>query len=371
MAHLRTLYKRTSTGAIQEWHKEVEGDKHRTISGQREGKLVTSAWTVCTPKNVGKANETSGEEQAMLEAEADYTKKLARGYFESVNDIDGGSLFKPMLAKDFHDYPITSFDHVFSQPKLDGARCIAKADGLYTRQGKIYESVPHISEDLALFFQTFPNAMLDGELYADKNVADFNTIMSLVRKKAPDSQRLADSKAAIQYHVYDYPTTGGRFEFRHRSILADSIIFGDSIVVVPTEKVRDHAHLDELNAKYLSEGYEGQMVRVGEESYENKRSKTLLKRKEFLDNEFRVISIAEGVGNRSGMAGFITYELGDGTDRTFKSGIRGSHAYCKELLRDAESYKGGTGTVRYFELTPDGIPRFPVTVALFKEERDV
>lgn len=42
-----------------------------------------------------------------------------------------------------------------------------------------------------------------------------------------------------------------------------------------------------------------------------------------------------------------------------------------DLAKDADSYVGGQGTVRYFQLTPEGKPRFPVTVALYQGERDV
>jgi len=373
--HLRKLYKRTSTGATQEWHKEIDGNRYRTYSGQVGGKIVTSSWKVAQPKNVGKSNETTGAEQAALEVEAEYTKKLSSGYFDSSSAIDDEtSLFKPMLAKDYNSYPVTSFTgDVFSQPKLDGARCIAKADGLFSRTGKDINSVPHIREDLEVFFRTFPDMILDGELYADKDVADFNTIMSLVRKADPTEEGLAASKAAIKYHVYDYPTQAGPFRHRIHALNNAALLFGPSIVVVETKEVDNHVLLNALNADYLREGYEGQMVRVGSAAYENKRSKSLLKRKEFKDDEYKVVAITEGEGNRSGMAGFITYELGD-PDRpgaTFKSGIRGSHDYCKTLLANADNYIGGLGTVRYFELTTDGIPRFPVTVNLFQGLRDI
>jgi len=275
-----------------------------------------------------------------------------------------------MLAESYDKYPVTDFKaDVFSQPKLDGARCIATAKGLFTRQGKEWVATPHIVEDLALFFETFPDAILDGELY--DHDTDFNTIMSLVKQKNPDVDDFAASRAVIKYHVYDYPSHPGRFSMRSHGLKNDSIIFGPSIVVVETSKVLNQEALDFLNAGYLSEGYEGQMVRTGTSEYENRRTKDLKKRKEFIDAEYTIVDISEGAGNRAGMAGYITYQLGDGTDRTFGSGIKGTHAFCKELLQNAEKYQGGQGTVRYFELTLDGIPRFPVTVDVFEGKRDV
>jgi hypothetical protein len=82
----RTIYKRTSTGAVQIWYGELDRDngRYRTSSGQQSGKITTSEWTQCQPKNVGRANATSAGEQAECELEAMYEKRLAREYHESI-----------------------------------------------------------------------------------------------------------------------------------------------------------------------------------------------------------------------------------------------------------------------------------------------
>ena len=67
---LDTLYKKTTIGKTQTWTIEVENDKFRTISGQSGGKKITNKWTVCEAKNPGKKNATTGETQALKEAEA-------------------------------------------------------------------------------------------------------------------------------------------------------------------------------------------------------------------------------------------------------------------------------------------------------------
>lgn len=365
--NLKNLFKRTSTGATQQWCKEIDGGKYRTLSGQVGGAITTSAWTVCTGKNIGRSNETTPEDQALLEVTADYTKKLSQGgYFTSIEDIDGGDLFKPMLAKSYDD--IKPGFPVASQPKLDGIRCIATARGLFSRTGKPIMSVPHVAADLVDFFDRMPDAILDGELYADKLSQDFNKIMSLVRKADPDAAELAESAAIVQYHVYDLPSLNGTFHQRSM-VLSQLSTVGPSVVIVKTDVIETQERLDELNGEYVGQGYEGQMIRVLNSKYENKRSNFLLKRKSFVDGEFTIVAIEEGVGNRSGMAGRIIYELGDG--RQFGSGVKGSHEYARELLRDEAKYVGGQGTVRFFTPTPGGIPRFPVTVAVFEGQRDI
>ena len=365
----RTLYKRTTTGAVQVWHMEIDGDRYRTHSGQLDGKSVASGWTVAQGTNVGRSNERTAYEQAQLEVENQYIKKLAQGgYKEDINDIDVAEFFKPMLAKTYGE---VAFDFpVYSQPKLDGIRCIATRQGLFSRQGKPITAVPHIWEALKGAFDYNPNLILDGELYADKLANDFNKIISLVRKANPTPQELVESAETIKYHVYDLPSSTGTFRQRSgelRALVANHL--GDEIQFVETERVEDQEALDALNGRYVEQNYEGQMVRIAESKYEQKRSKNLLKRKEFKDQEFRIVSINEGVGNRSGMAGYITYELGDG--RTFNSGLRGSHDFARQLLIERDLFVGGEGTVRFFALTPDGVPRFPVTTAVYEGSRNL
>lgn len=368
------IYKRTSTGAVQEWHRELEvtdeGEvRYRSVSGQVNGKAVKAGWTVVQGKNIGKSNETTPLEQARLEIQADYTKKLAQGgYHETATEIDNAKFFKPMLAKKYEDDFPGFGAKIISQPKLDGVRCIATKDGLWSRQGKPFDAVPHISSNLKPFFDRFPDAVLDGELYADKFDDDFNAIISLVKKKNPTPARLKEAAEHISYHVYDFPSVEGPFDVRYAKLEEYAILDYDCITLVPTTEIEDQDELDAHMQLYVEAGYEGQIIRIANLPYENKRSKQLLKRKDFMDEEFTVVAIEEGKGNRSGMAGYITYRMEDGTE--FGSGIKGTHEYCKQLLVDADKYVGGTGTVKFQNYTPDGVPRFPVTIALYEGERD-
>ncbi len=114
------LYSRTSTYSIQTWSIEVSENKFRTISGQIDGKKILSEWTVCTPKNIGRSNETSGSEQALLEAKSKWQKKIDSGYKEDIKDIDITTFTEPMLAKNYDDVDIIF--PVACQPKIDKLR---------------------------------------------------------------------------------------------------------------------------------------------------------------------------------------------------------------------------------------------------------
>jgi len=201
---LPMLFARTNTGAIQTWTIEVDGNKYRTHYGQLDGAIQITEWTLCVGKNTGKKNATSNEDQAVKEAKATWKKKKESGYFEKITDIDGVSFTEPMLAKNYDDYKDDLKYPVYSQPKLDGIRCVVKKDGMWSRNGKPIVSAPHVLVALKDFFVKFPNAILDGELYADKFANDFNAICSLVKKTKPTPEDLTESAKNIQYWVYDW-----------------------------------------------------------------------------------------------------------------------------------------------------------------------
>jgi DNA ligase-1 len=303
---LPTLYSRTSTGAVQQWTIEIEGDSYRTHFGQIDGKQQTTEPTLCKAKNEGKANATTAQEQALKDAKALWKKKKDSGCFENIADIDTALFTEPMLAKKYEDYIDDIVFPVYSQPKLDGIRCIARKDGLWSRNGKKFVSVPHIEKALEGVFKLHPNLVLDGELYCDKFSNDFNAICSLVKKTKPTTQDLEDSAASIQYHIYDADIKERMFSERYMDITiilgVENILESNVIKFVDTVCCLDCEHINEMYEKYVNEGYEGQMVRL-DKPYENKRSKSLLKRKEFQDKEYVIIDIIEGEGNRAGGAG--------------------------------------------------------------------
>ncbi len=361
---LQTIYKKTKTGATQEWTIEVVGNKYRTHSGQVGGAITTNEWTVVYGKNVGKANGTTDAEQALKEAEAKRTKKLESGYFEDVNNIDTKQYFEPMLAAKWEDYKNKIQYPIYSQPKLDGIRCIVTKDGMFSRNGKPILSAPHIRKQLDSLFNEYPSLILDGELYADKFANDFNKIVSLVKKTKPTAEDLKESEKNIEYHCYDLPDNQKTFSERYNRLQILSsypyrVFTGTNVVLVKTTKVNNEDELMELYGEYVDKGYEGQMLRL-DAKYENKRSKSLLKHKSFVDEEYTIKDICEGEGNRTGTAGYMVFETVDG--KPFKSNVKGTWEETAEMLKNKKKLIGKQATIKYFNLTPDGIPRFPFVI---------
>ena len=347
---LSKLYSRSTTGKVCTWEIEINQNKYRTISGFDGMKLTTSEWTTCDAKSY-----CTAEEQALKEATAIHRKKMEAGSFEDINQIDNKIFFEPMLAKDYTkekvNYP------VYSQPKLDGIRCIVRADGMWSRTGKKIISAPHIFESMKHLFEVDPNLIFDGELYADKFANDFNAICSLVKKTKPTEYDLLESAKAIQYHIYDLPSHNANFSIRMEEL--NKINLPECCVVVLTDFVKTESELMELYGKYVNDGYEGQMVRL-DNKYENKRSKYLLKHKSFVDKEYTILGVKEGVGKLEGKAGALIF---DG----FESSINGNHQYLEEIWMRRNELIGKEATVKYFNLTPDGQPRFPKVINIDRD----
>ena len=344
---------------------EVDGNKFRTISGQKEGKKTTSEWTTCKGKNIGKKNETTPNQQALAEAYAKMQKKLEKEYKRSIDDVDTIIFRSPMLAVEYTKvelvYPL------YCQPKLDGVRCVANKDGLWTRNGKRIVSCPHIIEALAVLFDEEPDIELDGELYNHELKDDFDELISLIKQQKPTAEDLLNSFNMVQFHVYDIRDEQKIFSERSGDL--SDIVHGvneDCIVLVETRHVRNKQDLDDLYDMFLADGYEGQMIRFNT-PYEFKRTNALLKRKEFITEEFEIVEVIEGKGNRAGMAGKIIIKLKEPTTEgtiTCESGLKGGVKFYKRMLEQKDELIGEQATIRFQNYTPKKSLRFPVMLAV-------
>jgi DNA ligase 1 len=361
------IFSRSSDGKIEQWRIEVEGNKYRTISGQTDGKQTTYKWTVCSGKNVGRSNETTDEEQAMKEAEAKFKKQLKGNYHRKVEDVDNARFIEPMSAHEFKKRFKGDFTNLYSQPKLDGMRCIVSKDGMFSKKGNPILSAPHIFDAIEPLFNENPATIFDGELYADKLKDGFNEIMSIARKTKPTPKDIAESVKVLEYWVFDIITDDVfSVRFNNLSQILKNI---PSTVIVPTKRVTNKTDLDKLYQGYIAKGEEGQMVRLGNSPYERKRSTNLLKRKEFQDTEFTIVSLNEGKGNSAGMIKSVSLVTDDGVN--FDAGIKGNQEYLISLMVNPEQYVGSEATVRFQNLTPEGKPRFGVVYQIWDGKRDV
>lgn len=353
---LKTLYSRSVNGKTNEFTIEVEGNKYRTITGFTDGIKTTSNWTLCEAKTY-----CTADEQALKEATAIHRKKMETGSFENIADIDTGTYFEPMLAKDWNKEKAKVKFPLYSQPKLDGIRCIVRKDGMWTRTGKQLVAAPHIFEALKPLFKGRPDLIFDGELYSDKFANDFDSLCSIVKKTKPTPEDIALSAAQMEYHIYDLPSCKDVFSKRIAALDLLSTILPECCKVVNTYILQNEQEVEAQHELYVTQGYEGQMLRLNG-LYENKRSKSLLKHKSFIDEEYIILGVEEGIGNKTGMVGSFIFESKSG--KRYNCSPKFNWQRCTEMWEQRETLIGKQATVKYFNLTPQGVPRFPYCIAI-------
>lgn len=367
---LPKLFKYAVTGALQEWWIEVEGDRYRTHSGQVGGKTTTTAWTTCAGKNTGRANATTATEQAYRDAKSKWQKKQDREQFATdVESCKTVKFINPMLAQRYEDRrDELNFDEgVWIQCKLNGARCVATKDGLFSRKGSRWESVPHIEQALVKFFEQHPDVVLDGELFNEDLREDLGSIISMISRKKITAADLEKSKQHVKYYVYDVVDTSTRLSDRLENVSRYLHEINSCCVKgIETYPVASHLEIDGWLRRFEQQGHEGVMIRTNGK-YECKRSKHLLKHKSFTDDEFDIVGVIEGEGNLAGKIG--AFVLRDARGVQFNSAPTGSHAYWEQMWKDRDVLVGRKATVKYKELTPvknggGGVPSFGKVIAI-------
>jgi len=269
--------------------------------------------------------------------------------------------FKPMLAHVYTDQNQIDWGQpVYMQPKLDGVRCIFTKDGAFSRTGKRFMNVKHIEMELQDTFKHLPWITLDGELYNHNLRDNFEKIISLVRKQKPTDEDRSEARIWTQYHVYDYTDKqiGETLKYRERMHnLTCSDIYTPSVRYVESKRAATPAMIKVIHQEFLDKGYEGSIIRLNG-VYEQKRSKNLLKVKDFNDSEAKIIDFVEGKGKRKGTIGkFIAV---DSLGMQFGMPVMDNFKYLQENFNKMKKWVGKTATFKYFEKTKRGSYRHPL-----------
>jgi len=99
------------------------------------------------------------------------------------------------------------------------------------------------------------------------------------------------------------------------------------------------------------------MLREPGSLYVRKRSSSLLKVKDFLDTEARIVGYKPGQGRHAGRLGAYEAQLSNGIRFDVGTGL-------SDQDRDRPLKLGTIIVVRYQELTPAQVPRFPSFVGV-------
>jgi ATP-dependent DNA ligase len=371
MRNLPVLFIKSNTGAIQQWETWVSEDNGvgvlHTQYGHVGGKLQHLTEEIREGKNAGKANATDAYSQAVKEAKARWTKQKKGGYVESMEAAQNGEVdtsvvlggIAPMLA-----HPIEKVKEknlkwpALVGAKLDGLRCIAtRINGevsLWSRKRERIMGVPHIEKAVLRATEHVEgDVILDGELFCKE--VSFQEINGFVRTKKDPKP----GHEVVQYWVYDVASVPGdmkvRYDFLANLMYSTHVKRVESVLVETIEEAWEH------HARLVAEGYEGAIVRQFGYNYEqDKRSNQLLKLKSFDDSEFIISDVREGRGKFAGTAIYVCETNG----KTFDCAAPGTIEERKAAWENRASAIGQKLTVKYFGLTDDNLPRFPVSLRI-------
>ena len=368
---------------------------HRT-SGQLGGKRTSQPDKMVER---GKATRNLWE-QVMLEAKHLVKEKLDKGYREIDKDPDEYKISeleailgeivtgqngvpKPMLAKQVDKITNTKiFDKEWlASRKIDGLRCLifmgddgklhTASRGAMNYDAAMYEILSHPT--LIMLFKENPGLIMDGECY--HHGWTLQQLNSIAR-----TQKTAVDYDVLQFYWYDVVDVNSTFDerFAFMQDIRDQYNFtfepernfeyGElRIQFVPQVPVTGYNKMLELHNQYVSEGWEGLVVRDPDKLYRpNGRTNDMVKIKVYKDDCFKVVGKEAGLRGSEDMV-FIM-EMPDG--RTFKAKPFGDRTQKEEYWDNFERhYLGHMGECKFFYYSDDGIPLQPAFKA-FRDDLD-
>ena len=361
------LFSPSKSGGVLYARISVKEGMIYTSRGFLNGKNIVNTPIQCKGKNRGKSNETTDNDQALLEALSRYNKKVSSGYSPKDTPFPVKKGVSPMLAK-----PYTSQLKTLKFPcavswKLDGCRCIAMSTDtgvtLTSRGDKSFNFLDKIREHVS---KIIGSDIIDGELYSHN--LPFRSIVSIVRQKNnPHSE-----ENRLEYWIYDICDSGDTPYISRMDRLKEKESLYNKTYPKESERVLRFVYYEVANGdggvkkyhdEYVKRGFEGAIIRVLDGRYQFCRSSNLLKYKKFTDVEFKVVDTFEGRGNEVGAIMF-TCETEKG--ERFNVRPRGSIDVRRQQYKDRDSHIGKFLTVRFQceedAYTHTSVPRFGVGI---------
>jgi ATP-dependent DNA ligase len=412
------LYTTDSKDKERTWRCWVEEDTVFREHGLTEGKKVQSERTF-EGKNIGKKNEISAEQQALIEAEKEWINNVdKKGYLPSNNDKKGQEMLKkiqkgkqenntninaselkvkknitrkkedteivedveglipqkcqvwevdnnhnvlPKVAKYFKD-------EFYVQPKLDGWRAAVRAQNnnviITSNSGKQY---PFFASLRQLFSEWFKHInlnglALDGELYCLNMdpLVRFSTVCSICGLARSQPHELED---LIQFHCFDVvdqsETLTQKQRFKQLDIFFEKLPESckSRIIRVKTDIIKME-DVKKYHDEYVQEGFEGIVLRTFNNLYKcGKRNIELRKFKMFEDAEYEIVGtqLDKGVPCEN-----FVWTLRTEDDQQFNAKPTGTISQRLYWYEHRKEYVRCFMTIKFQELSKDGVPRFGI-----------
>jgi DNA ligase-1 len=210
--------------------------------------------------------------------------------------------FSVALADKYEPKLVSWKDGWYVSRKIDGARCIAIVDSdsnatFYSRTGKEFDTLNIVAGGIKAL--GVKDVVFDGELCLvdEDGNEDFQGIMKQLKKKDHTIPNPSYKIFDMISHDEFYSKKGESnkpYSIRYNNL---QVVMRDNtcpcLSVLPQERIKDDDQFQEWISISNDYSWEGLMLRA-DEPYKGKRSKDLLKFKNFNDDEYEVIDVEMG-----------------------------------------------------------------------------
>lgn len=272
----------------------------------------------------------------------------------------------------------------YSSQKMDGCRCLVFVNengkaSCYSRQGKIFTTLSVLEktiEDLGL-----KNKVFDGEIcFVDKDGKEnFQEIMKVIRKKDFSIKnpvyKIFDLLESKEFYAKKSET---KFSTRLDNLKKTIPENNQILQILPQILTKSKEELRNFYSEALKNGWEGLILRK-DTTYKGKRSKDLLKYKEFNDSEYTVEDLEFGpfryvCENKEVEEIMLSCVIISHKNNKVRVGSGFTIEQRKDFYKKPQDILGKTISVQYFEETKNqdgGISlRFPTFKHLYGNKRD-
>lgn len=394
----RVLYKvSVSTNEVQIWEAWTEGNRVFSRYGQQGGKLQTKS-IECEPKNIGRSNETTANEQAIKEMEAMYKDQIDNKHYrntlEEAKDLHQNNRV-PMKVSNYKDRYSKMSPTLSTSIKKNGSRGCCLQGQMFSKVGRPEDvKVPHLK---AVIEELGELATFDSEVFAEglslqrirsawlKPYKTDKEVISLaknrIKKLGQDVEIISyedaldylgynpnDDAPLLKFHIFDIPLADGKttFEERVEKMREFELLIKSKGLDIYFEflyPVYTHSHEERMQmlSDVCAKGEEGLVHYELYGVYEfGKKSTNIAKSKPRLDAEAFVI----GVEKCKNGEGKLIMTCCDALDNVpLKAMMRGDHA--SRMLDVQKQFIGQWVTFEYEELSDIGVP----TKATVRETR--
>lgn len=254
--------------------------------------------------------------------------------------------------------------------KHDGVRML-----LFMRDGEVHTSsrgggdydIPatyiRLDPYVCTLFNINPDLILDGELY--RHGWSLQKLSGLARKET-----LEEDHKELCFHCYDIVDENSPFKERVKKLeeIRNNCPNTSKLIIIEQRLISGLDQIMDMHNEAISNGYEGLVIKDPDKEYKcGARDNRCLKIKEFVDNEYKILGLVEGLRDED-MCFLMETEEG----YQFKAKPVGDRSQKQWYREHIDELIGKMGTVKHFGMTQTEtpVPNLPVFKAV-RLEKDI